>query len=77
MTWELGVIVSVQNVAKKIYITEGYRARMKDAQTVGQKCLEKTLIITSSSRRSIKINNEEPTVQPGEKIDLKQKYEPY
>jgi hypothetical protein len=66
MTWALGVIVSVQNVAKKLYITEGCHVRMKDAQTAERKCLEKTLIITSSSRRSIKRNNEETIGHPGE-----------
>jgi hypothetical protein len=66
MTWALGVIVSVQNVAKKLYITEGCHVRMKDAQTAERKCLEKTLIITSYSRRSIKRNNEETIGHPGE-----------
>jgi hypothetical protein len=65
MTWALGVIVSVQNVAKKLYIKEGCHVRMKDAQTAERKCLEKTLIITSSSRRSIKRHNEDTTASQG------------
>lgn len=65
MTWAPEVIVSAQNVARKHCIKEVCHARMKDAQAVGQKCLEKTLIITSSSRRSIKRHNEDTTASQG------------